>query len=269
MDHRDGPLLIHSMPTQRLPVGCESILGPPPGRLRGHVLGYAGFGGPAAARVGHRLLPITATTLVLDFAGGSGLVTGVRGRAHLETRNPWGYGVTVALTPAGVRGLLGVPSRELAGETLDLAAVLGARAAELTERLAVAPGWPDRWRLLDQLLTAALEPAPDDLLMTVWRRLHAEGRLRIGAVAAALGVSRRRVEVVMRDQLGLSPGMVARIARLQRATGLLARGSRPATAAATAGFADQAHLTREMRALGGLTPGELCAILQDHWSVRT
>ncbi len=269
MDHRDGPLLIHSMPAQRLPVGCESILGPPPRRLRGHVLGYSGFGSPAAARVGHRLLPITATTLIVDFGTGSGLVTGMRGQAHLETRTPWGYGVSVALTPAGVRGLLGVPARELAGETLDLAAVLGARAGEWSERLAAAPGWPARWALLDELLTAALDPAPDDLLMTAWRRLHADRRLRIGAVAAGLGVSRRRLELVVREQLGLSPGRIARIARLQRAAALLASGSRPAEAAAAAGFADQAHLTREMRALGGLTPGELCAIVQDHWTVRT
>nr|EIF93372.1 AraC family transcriptional regulator [Streptomyces tsukubensis NRRL18488] len=42
--------------------------------------------------------------------------------------------------------------------------------------------------------------------------------------------------------------------RLQRALALVGRGAPYASAAVSAGYADQAHFTREMRALSGMTP---------------
>jgi AraC-like DNA-binding protein len=96
------------------------------------------------------------------------------------------------------------------------------------------------------------------------------GRDRDGIpdVAAALGVSRRRLETLCRAHLGHSPGRIARIARFQRAVGLILRGLPLAMVAAQAGYADQPHLTRESVALAGLTPGTLCTILQDATGVR-
>ena len=47
--------------------------------------------------------------------------------------------------------------------------------------------------------------------------------------------------------------------RVARARLLLDRGHRPAEAAALAGFADQAHLTRWFRRVVGVTPGAYAA----------
>jgi len=41
-------------------------------------------------------------------------------------------------------------------------------------------------------------------------------------------------------------------------------GQLPADAAITAGFADQAHLTRRMREMVGLTPAAVLPVLRDH-----
>jgi AraC-like DNA-binding protein len=46
--------------------------------------------------------------------------------------------------------------------------------------------------------------------------------------------------------------------RVARARALLDRGHRPAQAAALAGFAEQAHLTRWFRRVVGVTPGAYC-----------
>jgi AraC-like DNA-binding protein len=43
----------------------------------------------------------------------------------------------------------------------------------------------------------------------------------------------------------------------------LAAGASLARAAVTSGYADQPHLNRETRAMAGLTPAELRAIVQD------
>jgi transcriptional regulator GlxA family with amidase domain len=61
-----------------------------------------------------------------------------------------------------------------------------------------------------------------------------------------------------RDHVGLPPKAAARVIRLDRAVAALRSGGpRIAEVAAACGYADQAHLGRELRALGGITPGQL------------
>ena len=52
--------------------------------------------------------------------------------------------------------------------------------------------------------------------------------------------------------------------RLRRAAEALLGGQSLADAAITAGFADQAHLTRQMREMMGLTPAALLPIVSRH-----
>jgi AraC-like DNA-binding protein len=60
------------------------------------------------------------------------------------------------------------------------------------------------------------------------------------------------------ERVGYGPKTFQRVARFQRAVGELRRaGAELARAAASAGYADQAHLTRESRRLAGLSPREL------------
>ena len=54
---------------------------------------------------------------------------------------------------------------------------------------------------------------------------------------------------------GLAPSDYQRQLRVRAARGLLSRGVPPTMAAAEAGFADQAHLTRWFRRYYGITPG--------------
>jgi transcriptional regulator GlxA family with amidase domain len=69
-----------------------------------------------------------------------------------------------------------------------------------------------------------------------------------------------------RDHVGLPPKAAARVIRLDRAVAALLSGTpRIAEVAAACGYADQAHLGRELRELGGVTPGQLVGgnFLQD------
>ena len=277
--------MIHSVPAPGEPLGCASWAGPVGGGLRDLVLGYSGFRSATGLGVQHRLLPFSVVVLVLDI-GADGLVTGARDGPGQDGPARWGCGVTIGLTPRGVRGLLGVPMRELTGRTVGLSDLVGARAGELTERLAaVGPAvrggerskqvcdrrewvaildsvlgdWaPGRGRSGERDAGTGGRRAVDE----AWRRIHRGGATTVGALAGRLGVGRRGLERGFRDEFGLSPGAVGRIVRFQRAVGLLANGAELAAAAAESGFADQPHLNRESRVLAGTTPGELRAIFQ-------
>lgn len=155
--------------------------------------------------------------------------------------------------------------RELTGKIIPLACLLGSRADELAGRLAAASHWAARFALLDDLLTAWLRPdrQADPTAVRGWQRLQQTGgRGTIGGLAAELGVGRRRLETGFGREIGQTPKTVARIARFQQAMGVLAAPSGTFGAAAARGYADQPHFNREMRAMAGITPTELRALVQ-------
>jgi AraC-like DNA-binding protein len=74
-------------------------------------------------------------------------------------------------------------------------------------------------------------------------------------LAAITGRSRYAAYRAFQASYGLAPSAYQRQLRLRAARRLLAHGTAPADAAAQAGFADQAHLTRWFRRCYGITPG--------------
>jgi len=74
-------------------------------------------------------------------------------------------------------------------------------------------------------------------------------------LAAAAGCSRYAAYRAFSQAYGLAPSDYQRQLRARAARRLLSRGVSPAAAAAEAGFADQAHLTRWFRRYYGITPG--------------
>ena len=80
------------------------------------------------------------------------------------------------------------------------------------------------------------------------------GDLTADDLAAAAGCSRYAAYRAFRQAYGLSPSDYQRQLRVRAARRLLSAGVAPASAAAEAGFADQAHLTRWFRRYYGVTP---------------
>ena len=84
----------------------------------------------------------------------------------------------------------------------------------------------------------------------------------IPAVAATVGLSPQRLRALARSQLGMPLTRWRVWSRLRRAAEALQLGHSLADAALAAGFADQAHLTRQMREMIGLTPTAVLTILR-------
>lgn len=252
---------------------AEWAVHPPHPRLRPFVARYIGYSQHGNTLAVHRGLPSRHITLIIslerpirvvgmpraDQSPGEfhGLVGGLHTAPSLIAQDAVQRGVHVELEPLGLHAVLGLPSAELAGSVVDLAD-LG--LASLPERLAEAPDWPHRFRVLDDVLRARLtdDVAPAPEVGWAWRRMRAAaGGVRVDALAREVGWSRRHFGERFRRELGLSPKQAARVLRFERA-GLLLR-ARPradlAELAVECGYYDQAHLTHEWRALAGCPPG--------------
>nr|WP_246425558.1 helix-turn-helix domain-containing protein [Streptomonospora nanhaiensis] len=75
----------------------------------------------------------------------------------------------------------------------------------------------------------------------------------VAAVAADTGLDARRLHRRSVAAFGYGPKTLARILRFTRALDAARAGTPYAEVAATTGYADQAHLAREVRALAGAT----------------
>jgi AraC-like DNA-binding protein len=176
-------------------------------------------------------------------------------------------GIEVNLSPLGAYMLFGVAMHELSSRlVLPLEDVLGADAGELVERIACAPGWSERFDVLDTFILGRVQqarrPSPD--VDWAWRRLRATGGLvPVGELARELGCSRRHLIGRFREQVGPAPKTAARLIRFQRTVKLLERHDRGrfAEIAQRCGYYDQAHMNREFRQLAGTAPGEFVARL--------
>ena len=174
------------------------------------------------------------------------------------------HGVEVNLTPLGARRLLGVPMDELTNRVVRLHDLLGPGADLLVERLDEAPGWAQRFDLLDAALARRLDDRPPAApeVAWAWGRLQAtDGAFAVSALAGELGWSRRRLGLAFRDQVGLPPKLAARILRFDRVVARLRREApeRWADVAYDAGYYDQAHFNRDFRELAGTTPSAFLA----------
>lgn len=192
----------------------------------------------------------------------SALAAGLQTSPAVIVHDGSAYDMSVGLTPAGVRSLLGVPAAGLAGAVVCLENLVGRFAGELVERLVAAPDWDARFALLDRTLTARARPITlDPTLGYVWRRIAATGgAIRIGELAAETGYSRQHLTKRFAAEFGQTPKQVARVTRFARSKRLLQdaavarRTIRLAEVAARCGYYDQAHLAQDWRELAGCPP---------------
>lgn len=189
-----------------------------------------------------RVIPDGYADLLL-FDTGRADVTGLHDRVDLPLL-PAGTRIRgVRLRPEAVAAAFRTAGVSLHNVTVPADDVFGsAQAARLHD-----PRELDRW-LRD------LEP--DRRAAAAVRLLGAHSVLD---TADQLGISDRQLRRVMLDVTGLAPRTYQRVLRLQRFVVAARHAPGIADAAATAGYADQPHLTRETRSLTELTPAQLLA----------
>jgi len=172
-------------------------------------------------------------------------------------------GIVVELTLPGARRLLGRPLHELGDRMIALPDLLGSHATEIIEQILETPSPVARLAQLEaaieaRILDADAGGAGD--LEWAWTLQQAKGgRLPIGDLADAVGCSRKHLAVRFDREFGISPKLLARIMRFDRAMRIVRFGDVTSWSdlAATCGYSDQAHLTREFVSFAGDPPSAL------------
>jgi AraC-like DNA-binding protein len=165
---------------------------------------------------------------------------------------PW---AGVRFPPGVAPALLGVPAHELRDRRVDLAELRPAAQVRRLRALVEAAADPmSGLEAAAARLAAAADP-PDPLLRRLVAALAA-GR-PVAATADELGLGARALHRRSLAAFGYGPKTLARVLRLQRALALARAGVPYADTAVRAGFADQAHLARDVKALTGVPMGRL------------
>ena len=162
--------------------------------------------------------------------------------------------------PGAASAWLGLPMDEIVGQAVELGDLLGPRAREWVHRINDAQPGAGQAVFIHGLLQMGRDaPVPDRQAMQLFGVAAAAGRDESGVLAAMraqLDMSERSLRRLCHAQFGYGPKTLERVLRFQRLLAL-ARSDRQAglaALAAEAGYADQAHLSREVRALCGITP---------------
>ncbi|MGW0870507.1 helix-turn-helix domain-containing protein [Streptomyces sp. NPDC002740] len=179
------------------------------------------------------------------------LVAGPDTHAHVPAGLP-GAWAGIRLFPGTAPALLGVPAHELRDRRVELADLWPApEVRRLTDRIAAAAHPASA---LEELALERAAP-PDRALRRLVAALAAGGA--VAETADDLGLGARQLHRRSLSAFGYGPKTLARILRLQRALALARRGVPYADTANRAGYADQAHLSRDVREFTGLTLGAL------------
>ncbi|SCK40035.1 helix-turn-helix transcriptional regulator [Streptomyces sp. WMMB 322] len=201
---------------------------------------------------GHgRVLPDGCMDLLLW--DGALVVAGPDTRAHLFPREAGSRMTGLRLAPGTGPLVFGVPAHELRDRRVPLGDLWPAAAVRVLEERAGEA--PQQGRVLEGIAAGRLTgrgPSPNGRAA----ELLARGR-SVAAVAGELGLSERQLHRRCLDAFGYGPKTLARVLRMQDALRLSAGGMPPAEVAAVSGYADQAHLSREVKALAGVTLTEL------------
>jgi AraC-like DNA-binding protein len=167
--------------------------------------------------------------------------------------------VGVRLRPGAAAAVLGPPASALADRDTRLADIWGADplAAEIASRGPVEARLAAAQAMLAARLADAAPPDHGLLAATRWLACHPTGRIE--DLACFLDTGPRRLHRRFMAAVGYGPKTFQRVLRLQRVLTLAARSRHGSLAAlaADAGYADQAHMSRELQALAGRSPRRL------------
>ncbi|MGH3505268.1 MAG: helix-turn-helix domain-containing protein [Nocardioidaceae bacterium] len=158
-----------------------------------------------------------------------------------------------ALRFAGGTGpaFLGLAAHEVADSELALDQIWPAsRARAFTERVAADPSALTAWAL-ERARTRAVDPLGPRV-----QAMAATGT-SIASMADRLSLSTRQLHRRCLPVFGYGPRRLARVLRLGRALEEARAGVPLAQIAAGCGYADQAHLAREVQKLAGTSPTRL------------
>lgn len=179
---------------------------------------------------------------------------------YADVAVPAGYTVIAArFRPGMLSGWCSPTCGQFTDQAVDLAAVSGFAARRLKQVLDDTESLqPERFaQVLKDML--GLPPPPNPAQQAIAYLEEHHGMVDLAWLAEQTNLGERQFRRVCRSLTGLSPKLLARTLRFQRALALIRSGGRgPLTAIALeCGYYDQAHFIHDLRAWTGRNPTEL------------
>jgi AraC-like DNA-binding protein len=229
----------------------------PPAALRGPVACLWARVVPADADAlpSALVLPDACSDLIWEQDVGAYVAGPDTGPVRTPTR-PGAVFVGVRFRPAAGGQVLGLPLSEVRDQRVSLADLLDGAAREFAATLSPAEAAA---RLRDVTGRLIADGSPDPAMNEAASLLR-DPAARAEDIAEQVGLSERQFRRRAHAAIGYGPKTLQRILRFQRFVRLVDAAQEPldlAGAAARLGYADQPHLTRDCRALSGLTPAAL------------
>lgn len=234
--------------------GYRELPPPPPLAAALHCLWVSAVpdGGQPAVEL---VLPDACTDLIWQSGTGA-FVAGPDTAPAPFTRQPGTVLVGARFRPGAGGAALGVPLTALLNLRVDAADLPGLLpAGRLPGSLTPAQALRGVAEVAAWMVT---ERPPDRLVLEAARQLDRPGA-RADLVAERLGVSERQLRRRCQAAVGYGPRTLTRVLRFRRFLTRVDAGEDAdlAGVAADAGYADQAHMSRESARLGGLPPSAL------------
>ena len=188
-----------------------------------------------------------------------GIVHGPQWSYFVSGPKPCGAVAGVSFRAGAAGAVLGVPIAEITDRHVSIDALWGASGRSMRQRLLDADGPMAILRALEQNLVSRLtrplliHPAVAHALADP---VQGWGFTRISNVQRHTGYSPKHFISLFRGAVGLTPKHYYRVKRFNAALQAIAGGAGLSLAetAASLGYADQSHLTREFHAFAGITP---------------
>ncbi|MFC3987075.1 helix-turn-helix domain-containing protein [Actinoplanes siamensis] len=205
-----------------------------------HVVAWRSVTPPGSSS--KRILPDGCLDLI--WQDGTVFVAGPDTTAQVGLPSPGSRYAALRFGAGTGPGVLGVPACELVDRRVPLDALWPpAEVRAIAEAddpvIALTAAASRRWQGADRAMLALAAAA--------------RAGLPVGSAAQWCGLSARQLQRRSNIAVGYGPKTLHRILRLQRAVALARAGQPFATVSADAGYADQAHLAREVRALSGVS----------------
>jgi AraC-like DNA-binding protein len=164
----------------------------------------------------------------------------------------------IMFQPAALGLLFSLSAREFTDRGFDAESVVGPGIGCFHERLAECRSGEERVRVADRFLLQRVLDAGvlDGVSAAANQVIRRPGSVRIPAMADSAGLSLRQFERRFLQQVGMSPKLLARIARFEAALDCMARSQTQTwtEVAHRFGYYDQMHMVHEFAEFTGETP---------------
>lgn len=239
----------------------------PPSRLRPFIQSFLFI--ETQEERDNTVLPNTSMFMALRYRGNvtmtgienatlpTAVISGIRDSSrnihyHANTAN-----LLIGFAPGAAAAFFHEPVNELFDQSVPVNYLKnGVGFEDLAEKLAETPTKAEQLKLVEEaLLSKLIKPAPDPLVAVAVNTIKAAGgNAKIAALASQLYISRDALEKRFRASIGTSPKHFSSILRLRNAIAAHEPGKSLTEVALTAGYYDQAHFIRDLRAFTGHSP---------------